>query len=169
MIIIFFVLSSPLFGQNLVQVEKHLLNIVDKERNIRGLSSFVTDSLINNSAAIQADYLSEINSIKNVSHTNPIVRYRNASDRVKIASNSKYAIANENITAFFYDSSKTDCEIAEQIHSNFMESKYHRMNILSEVRNDSTIYPSYYGHCVTYNKKMNYIIAVQVFPDLNYD
>ena len=88
-------------------------------------------------------------------------------ERIKIASKSKYRISSENVTAFNYDSTKTDLEIAVQAHNNFMNSKYHRMNVLTEngdYLNKGYILPSYYGHCVVYNKKLNAIIVVQMFP-----
>ena len=77
----------------------------------------------------------------------------------------------ENVTAFNYDSTKTDLEIATQVHNNFMNSKYHKMNVLTEngdYFNSGTISPRYYGHYVVYNKKLNAIIVVQMFPRPNY-
>jgi len=59
--------------------------------------------------------------------------------------------------------------IFKEIHNNFMNSKYHRMNLLNEVSDGTITFPSYYGHYVTYNKKLNYIMAVQMFPILKYD
>jgi hypothetical protein len=102
-----------------------------------------------------------------VSHTNPNLKYKYPSDRIKIASNSKYTNSSENVTAFTYDSSKTDLEIATQAHNNFMNSKYHKMNVLTEYGdylNEGYILPSHYGHHVVYNKKLNAIIVVQMFP-----
>ncbi|MDC1196443.1 hypothetical protein N8010_03680 [Crocinitomicaceae bacterium] len=124
---------------------------MNEERNDRGLSTFVTDTLINNGAKIHANYLSTIRSFKQVSHTNPNPKYKTASNRIKIASKSKYRISSENVTAFNYDSTKTDLEIAVQAHNNFMNSKYHRMNVLTEhgdYLNKGYILPSHYGHCV---------------------
>jgi uncharacterized protein YkwD len=167
--LLFFILSNPLLGQNCDEIQKHLLQILNQERNSLGLSSFVHDSLIDKCAKIQATYLSEINKIQKVSHANPNPNYRSATDRIRIGSNLKYDVSSENITAFFYDSSKTDLEIAQQIHNNFMNSKYHRMNLLSEVSDGTITFPSYYGHYVVYNRKLNYIIAVQMFPTLKYD
>ena len=155
------------YSQNLPEIQRHLLNLVNEERNDRGLSTFVTDTLINNGAKIHANYLSTIRSFKQVSHTNPNPKYKTASNRIKIASKSKYRISSENVTAFNYDSTKTDLEIAVQAHNNFMNSKYHRMNVLTEhgdYLNKGYILPSHYGHCVVYNKKLNAIIVVQMFP-----
>jgi|TARA_B100001094_G_C17911064_1_gene661229 uncharacterized protein YkwD len=154
-------------SQNLSNIENHLLNLVNEERSNRGLSTFVTDPLINDGAKIQANYLSTIRSYKQVSHTNPNLKYKTASDRIKIASNSKYTNSSENVTAFTYDSSKTDLEIATQAHNNFMNSKYHKMNVLTEYGdylNKGYILPSHYGHHIVYNKKLNAIIVVQMFP-----
>lgn len=156
-------------AQNLAEIQKHLLTLVNEERTQRGLSMFVTDPLINKSSKIQADYLSLIDNISEVKHTNPNLKYRNPTDRIRVGSNLKYEISSENITAFFYDSSKSDLEIAKEIHNNFMNSKYHRMNLLSEVSDGTITFPSYYGHYVVYNRKLNYIIAVQMFPILKYD
>jgi hypothetical protein len=145
---------------------------VNEERSNRGLSTFVTDPLINDGAKIQANYLSTIRSYKQVSHTNPNLKYKTASDRIKIASNSKYTNSSENVTAFTYDSSKTDLEIATQAHNNFMNSKYHKMNVLkdhTDIFNEGYILPSQYGHFVVYNKRLNAIIVVQMFPTLNYN
>ena len=160
------------YAQNPSEIQSHLLNLVNEERANRGLSTFETDVLINNGAKIQADYLSTIRSYKQVSHTNPNLKYKTASDRIKIASDSKYDISSENVTAFTYHSSKTDLEIATQAHNNFMNSKYHKMNVLTEngdYFNSGTISPRYYGHYVVYNKKLNAIIVVQMFPRLNYN
>lgn len=167
---IFLLLSfSPGFAQNLNEIEKYLIEIVNLDRNETGLSSFVIDPLISEAAKIQADYLSTINTIKEVSHSNPILKYRSATDRIRKVSNLKYDLSSENITAFFYNASKTSLEIAEQIHSNFMNSKYHRINLLREVKYKDITYPSYYGHCIIHNRKLNYIIAVQMFPVLNFN
>ena len=48
-----------------------------------------------------------------------------------------------------------------------MSSKYHKMNVLTEhgdYLNKGYILPSQYGHHVVYNKKLNAIIVVQMFP-----
>ena len=155
------------YSQNLSEIQRHLINLVNEERSNRGLSTFVTDTLINNGAKIHANYLSTIRSFKQVSHSNPHPKYKTPSNRIKIASNSKYRISSENVTTFNYDSTITDLEIAVQAHNNFMNSKYHRMNVLTEngdYLNKGYILPSYYGHCVVYNKKLNAIIVVQMFP-----
>jgi hypothetical protein len=110
-------------------------------------------------------------SFQQVSHTNPNLKYKYPSDRIIISSNSKYDMSSENVTAFNYDSTKTDLEIATQVHNNFMNSKYHKMNVLTEngdYFNSGTISPRYYGHYVVYNKKLNAIIVVQMFPRPNY-
>jgi uncharacterized protein YkwD len=172
LIILLTLISSIGYSQNLREIERHLLNLVHEERANRGLSTFETDVLINNGAKIQADYLSTIRSYKQVSHTNPNPKYRTASNRIKIASNSKYSISSENITAFTFDTTKTDLEIAVQAHNNFMNSKYHKMNVLkdhTDIFNEGYILPSQYGHFVVYNKRLNAIIVVQMFPSLNYN
>ena len=140
---------------------------MNEERASRSLTTFITDSLINNAAKIHAKYLSTIMSFQQVSHTNPNPKYRTPSNRIKIASNSKYTNSSENVTAFTYHSTKTDLEIATQAHNNFMNSKYHKMNVLTEYGdylNEGYILPSHYGHHVVYNKKLNAIIVVQMFP-----
>ena len=165
------IFSNLSYSQNLVEIEKQLLILVNEERASRSLTTFITDSLINNAAKIHAKYLSTIMSFTQVSHTNPNPKYKTASDRIKIASNSKYDISSENVTAFTYDSTDTDLEIAIQTHNNFMNSKYHKMNVLTEngdYFNDGIILPRYYGYCVVYNKKINAIIVVQMFPRPNY-
>ena len=167
LIILLTLICSIGYSQNLGEIQRHLLNLVNEERSGRGLSAFVTDTLINNASKIHADYLSTIRSYKQVSHTNPNLKYKYPSDRIKITSNSKYTNSSENVTAFTYDSSKTDLEIATQAHNNFMNSKYHKMNILTEYGdylNEGYILPSHYGHHVVYNKKLNAIIVVQMFP-----
>jgi len=169
LLILLTLICSVGYSQNLGEIQRHLLNLVNEERSSRGLSTFVTDPLINKSSKIQADYLSLITNISEVKHTNPKLKYRNATDRIRVGSNLKYDVSSENITAFFYDSSKSDLEIAKEIHNNFMNSKYHRMNLLNEVSDGTITFPSYYGHYVTYNKKLNYIMAVQMFPILKYD
>ena len=167
LIILLTLISSIGYSQNLRKIERHLLNLVNEERSNRGLSTFVTDTLINNGAKIHANYLSTVRSYKQVSHTNPNLKYKYPSDRIKIVSNSKYTNSSENVTAFTYDSTKTDLEIAIQVHNNFMGSKYHKMNVLTEYGdylNEGYILPSHYGHHVVYNKKLNAIIVVQMFP-----
>jgi uncharacterized protein YkwD len=167
LIILLTLICSVGYSQNLGEIQRHLLNLVNEERSGRGLSAFVTDTLINNAAKIHADYLSTIRSYKQVSHTNPNLKYKYPSDRIKITSNSKYTNSSENVTAFTYDSSKTDLEIATQAHNNFMNSKYHKMNVLTEYGdylNEGYILPSHYGHHIVYNKKLNAIIVVQMFP-----
>ena len=167
LLILLTLISIVSHSQNLDEIQRHLLNLVNEERSNRGLSAFVTDTLINNGTKIQANYLSTIRSYKQVSHTNPNLKYKTASDRIKIASNSKYTNSSENVTAFTYDSSKTDLEIATQAHNNFMNSKYHKMNVLTEYGdylNKGYILPSHYGHHIVYNKKLNAIIVVQMFP-----
>jgi len=171
LLILLTLICSVGYSQNLGEIQRHLLNLVNEERSDGGLSTFVTDTLINNGAKIQADYLSTIRSYKQVSHTNPNPKYKTASDRIKIASNSKYDISSENVTAFTYDSTDTDLEIAIQAHNNFMNSKYHKMNVLTEngdYFNSGTILPRYYGCCVVYNEKLNAIIVIQMFPRPNY-
>lgn len=160
------------YSQNLTEIQNQLLNVVNKERDSRNLSPFQTDETINTCAKIQADYLSTIGNIKQVSHTNPNPTLSSASHRIKVGSNLKYSISSENITAFTYDNTKTSLEIAEHIHSNFMSSEYHRLNIIHEgidVFNEGNPPTLYYGHYVTYNKKLNLIIAVQMFPIINLD
>tara|TARA_B110000259_G_scaffold106120_1_gene121739 strand:- start:60 stop:575 length:516 start_codon:yes stop_codon:yes gene_type:complete len=167
LIILLTLISIVSHSQNLDEIQKHLLNLVNEERSNRGLSTFVTDTLINNGAKIHTNYLSTVRSYKQVSHTNPNLKYKYPSDRIKIASNSKYTNSSENVTAFTYDSTKTDIEIAIQAHNNFMSSKYHKMNVLTEYGdylNQGYILPSHYGHHVVYNKKINAIIVVQMFP-----
>tara|TARA_Y100000385_G_scaffold210170_1_gene218017 strand:- start:372 stop:905 length:534 start_codon:yes stop_codon:yes gene_type:complete len=172
LLILLTLISIVSYSQDLGEIQRHLLNLVNEERSGRGLSTFVTDPLINKSSKIQSDYLSTIINLNKVSHTNPNSKYRNATDRIRVGSNLKYDGSSENITAFFYDNSKTDLEIAKEIHNNFMNSKYHRLNIIYEsvdVFNEGNPPPLYYGHYVTYNKKLNYIIAVQMFPTLKYE
>lgn len=167
LLILLTLISIVSYSQDLGEIQRHLLNLVNEERSNRGLSTFVTDTLINNAAKIHADYLSTIRSYKQVSHTNPNLKYKYPSDRIKITSNSKYTNSSENVTAFTYDLSKTDLEIATQAHNNFMNSKYHKMNVLTEYGdylNEGYILPSHYGHHVVYNKKLNAIIVVQMFP-----
>ena len=132
LLILLTLISIVSHSQDLGKIQRHLLNLVNEERGNRGLSTFVTDTLINDGAKIQANYLSTIRSYKQVSHTNPNLKYKTPSDRIKITSDSKYNISSENVTIFTYDSSKTDLEIATQAHNNFMNSKYHKMNILTE-------------------------------------
>lgn len=172
LLILLTLISIVSYSQDLGEIQRHLLNLVNEERSNRGLSTFVTDTLINNGAKIQANYLSTIRSYKQVSHTNPNLKYKTPSDRIKITSDSKYNISSENVTIFTYDSSKTDLEIATQAHNNFMNSKYHKMNVLTEngdYFNSGTILPRYYGHYVVYNKRLNAIIVVQMFPRPNYN
>lgn len=172
LLILLTLISIVSHSQDLGKIQRHLLNLVNEERGNRGLSTFVTDTLINDGAKIQANYLSTIRSYKQVSHTNPNLKYKTPSDRIKITSDSKYNISSENVTIFTYDSSKTDLEIATQAHNNFMNSKYHKMNILTEngdYFNSGTILPRYYGHYVVYNKRLNAIIVVQMFPRPNYN
>ena len=172
LLILLTLISIVSYSQDLGKIQRHLLNLVNEERGNRGLSTFVTDTLINDGAKIQANYLSTIRSYKQVSHTNPNLKYKTPSDRIKITSDSKYNISSENVTIFTYDSSKTDLEIATQAHNNFMNSKYHKMNILTEngdYFNSGTILPRYYGHYVVYNKRLNAIIVVQMFPRPNYN
>ena len=167
LIILLTLISSIGYSQNLREIERHLLNLVNEERSNRGLSTFVTDTLINNGAKIQANYLSTVRRFKQVSHTNPNPKYKTPSNRIKLASNSKYTNSSENVTAFTYHTTKTDLEIAIQAHNNFMSSKYHKMNVLTEYGdylNEGYILPSHYGHHVVYNKKINAIIVVQMFP-----
>ncbi len=172
LLILLTLISIVSHSQDLGKIQRHLLNLVNEERGNRGLSTFVTDTLINDGAKIQANYLSTIRSYKQVSHTNPNLKYKTPSDRIKITSDSKYNISSENVTIFTYDSSKTDLEIATQAHNNFMNSKYHKMNVLTEngdYFNSGTILPRYYGHYVVYNKRLNAIIVVQMFPRPNYN
>jgi len=172
LLILLTLISIVSHSQDLGKIQRHLLNLVNEERGNRGLSTFVTDTLINDGAKIQANYLSKIRSYKQVSHTNPNLKYKTPSDRIKITSDSKYNISSENVTIFTYDSSKTDLEIATQAHNNFMNSKYHKMNVLTEngdYFNSGTILPRYYGHYVVYNKRLNAIIVVQMFPRPNYN
>jgi len=167
LLILLTLISIVSHSQNLDEIQRHLLNLVNEERSNRGLSTFVTDTLINNGAKIHANYLSTVRSYKQVTHTNPNLKYKYPSNRIKIASNSKYTNSSENVTAFTYDSTKTDLEIAIQVHNNFMSSKYHKMNVLTEhgdYLNKGYILPSQYGHHVVYNKKLNAIIVVQMFP-----
>ena len=167
LLILLTLISIVSHSQNLDKIQRHLLNLVNEERSNRGLSTFVTDTLINNGAKIHTNYLSTVRSYKQVSHTNPNLKYKYPSDRIKIASNSKYTNSSENVTAFTYNSTKTDLEIAIQAHNNFMNSKYHKMNVLTEhgdYLNEGYILPSQYGHHVVYNKKLNAIIVVQMFP-----
>ncbi len=170
-LLILTIFSNLSYSQNLVEIEKQLLILVNEERASRSLTTFITDSLINNAAKIHAKYLSTIMSFQQVSHTNPNLKYKYPSDRIIISSNSKYDMSSENVTAFNYDSTKTDLEIATQVHNNFMNSKYHKMNVLTEngdYFNSGTILPRYYGHYVVYNKNLNAIIVVQMFPRPNY-
>ena len=114
LIILLTLISSIGYSQNLREIERHLLNLVNEERSNRGISTFVTDTLINNGAKIQANYLSTVRRFRQVSHTNPNPKYKTPSNRIKIASNSKYTNSSENVTAFTYHSTKTDLEIAIQ-------------------------------------------------------
>ena len=107
LLILLTLISIVSYSQDLGEIQRHLLNLVNEERSNRGLSTFVTDTLINNGAKIQANYLSAIRSYKQVSHTNPNLKYKTPSDRIKITSDSKYNISSENVTIFTYDSSKT--------------------------------------------------------------
>ena len=170
-LLILTIFSNLSYSQNLVEIEKQLLILVNEERASRSLTTFITDSLINNAAKIHAKYLSTIMSFQQVSHTNPNPKYRKPWDRIKIASNLKYGTSSENVTAFTINTPKTDLEIAVQAHTNFMNSKPHKINVLTEgidVFDEGFISPSHYGHCVVYNERINAIIVVQMFPSLNY-
>ena len=103
LLILLTLISIVSYSQDLGEIQRHLLNLVNEERSNRGLSTFVTDTLINNAAKIHGNHLSTIRSYKQVSHTNPNLKYKTASDRIKIASDSKYDISSENVTAFTYD------------------------------------------------------------------
>ena len=46
LIILLTLISSIGYAQNLREIERHLLNLVNEERSNRGLSTFVTDTLI---------------------------------------------------------------------------------------------------------------------------
>tara|TARA_Y100000385_G_scaffold50965_1_gene47774 strand:- start:1555 stop:2088 length:534 start_codon:yes stop_codon:yes gene_type:complete len=170
-ILLIFVCNSG-YSQNFKEIEAHLLNLINEERSSRGLSTFETDTLINNGAKIQAIYLSGVDTRKKITHTNENPLYESPDDRIKISSNLKYIISSENITAFNYDSTRTSLEIAQRIHNNFMGSEYHRMNVLNEIDDvfdEGIIITSYYGHYISYNKKLNLIIAVQMFPTKNFN
>lgn len=172
LIIFLTLICNVSYSQNFTEIEKHLLNLINEERSNRGLSNFATDTLINNGAKIQATYLSGVDTRKKISHTNENPLYEWPDNRIKISSDLKYIISSENITAFNYDSTKTSLEIAQRIHNNFMSSEYHRMNILNEivsVFNEERILTSYYGHYISYNEKLNLIIAVQMFPTENFN
>ena len=60
LIILLTLISNIGYSQNLRKIERHLLNLINEERNNRGLSTFVTDTLINNGAKIHANYLSKV-------------------------------------------------------------------------------------------------------------
>ena len=165
------IFSNLSYSQNSVEIEKQLLILVNKERSERGLTTFITDTLINNGAQIQADYLCTVRTIEQISHSNPNPIHSTSSKRVRVASDLKYSVSNENITAFGYESIKTDLEIAQTIHDNFMNSKFHKMNVLREmvdIFNEGWVYPVSYGHSVVYDKSKNLIIAVQLFPTENF-
>ena len=165
------IFSNLSYSQNSVEIEKQLLILVNKERSERGLTTFITDTLINNGAQIQADYLCTVRTIKQISHSNPNPIHSTSSKRVRVASDLKYSVSNENITAFGYESIKTDLEIAQTIHDNFMNSKFHKMNVLREIVdifNEGWVSPVSYGHSVVYDKSKNLIIAVQLFPTENF-
>ena len=165
------IFSNLSYSQNSVEIEKQLLILVNKERSERGLTTFITDTLINNGAKIQADYLCTVRTIEQISHSNPNPIHSTSSKRVRVASDLKYSVSNENITAFGYESIKTDLEIAQTIHDNFMNSKFHKMNVLREmvdIFNEGWVYPVSYGHSVVYDKSKNLIIAVQLFPTENF-
>jgi hypothetical protein len=66
LIILLTLISSIGYSQNLRKIERHLLNLVNEERSNRCLSTFVTDTLINNGAKIQANYLSTVRRFKQV-------------------------------------------------------------------------------------------------------
>ena len=172
LIIILTFVCNLSYSQNFTEIETHLLNVINKERSSRGLSAFATDTLINNGAKNQALYLSNVYTRKKIAHTNENPLYEFPDDRIKISSDLKYIISSENITAFNYDSTQTSLEIAQRIHNNFMSSTYHRMNVLTEVHdvfNKGKTFTSYYGHYITYNEKLNLIIAVQMFPTENFN
>ena len=76
LIILLTLICSVGYSQNLGEIQRHLLNLVNEERSGRGLSAFVTDPLINDGAKIQGNYLSTIRSFKQVSHTNPNLKYK---------------------------------------------------------------------------------------------
>ena len=165
------IFSNLSYSQNSVEIEKQLLILVNKERSERGLTTFITDTLINNGAKIQADYLCTVRTIEQISHSNPNPIHSTSSKRVRVASDLKYSVSNENITAFGYESIKTDLEIAQTIHDNFMNSKFHKMNVLREIVdifNEGWVSPVSYGHSVVYDKSKNLIIAVQLFPTENF-
>lgn len=171
LLILLTLICSLGYSQNLGEIEKHLLNLVNKERSERGLTTFITDTLINNGAKIQADYLCTVRTIEQISHSNPNPIHSTSSKRVRVASDLKYSVSNENITAFGYESIKTDLEIAQTIHNNFMNSKFHKMNVLREIVdifNEGWVSPVSYGHSVVYDKSKNLIIAVQLFPTENF-
>jgi len=172
LLIILTIFSNLSHSQNLVEIENQLLILVNNERSERSLTAFDLDTLINNGAKIQADYLSTVRSIYQITHDNPNPNHSTPSKRIRVASDLKYSISNENITAFTYDSTQTDLEMAQRIHDNFMGSKPHRLMVLREVPdvfNDGWVPASSYGHIVVYNKSANLIIAVQMFPTKNYD
>ena len=51
----------------------------------------------------------------------------------------------------------------------FYEKAVDVLNEIDDVFDEGIIITSYYGHYISYNKKLNLIIAVQMFPTKNFN
>lgn len=157
-----FVVSLPVFSQNVKIIGDSLFKLVNRARIEHSLTPATYNEKLCKAAKIQSDYLLTINGLEEITHNHPNPRLLNPWDRVASLSNDKNLCIYENITIFTYNIGEN---IALRAHNNFMNSKKgHRQAVLLDnVSCLGDVFSIKYGQSVVYEPKHNWIIVVQLY------
>lgn len=164
-IILLVLLSTPVFSQTVELTGNVLVELVNDVRNKNSLVSVTYNHNLEKAAKIQAEYLSTLDDIYNISHVNPVDSLERVWDRIRVVSNDTDFNSCENITVFTVKEVPNDTTLSNRAFRNFITSKGHRINILTDTESIfSGIQKTYrYGQCILYVPSKKWVIVVQVF------
>lgn len=163
--IIFVLLSTPAFSQTVELTGNVLVELVNDVRNKNSLVSVTYNHNLEKAAKIQAEYLSTLDDLYNISHVHPVDSLERVWNRIGVVSNDTYFNSSENITVFTVEEVPNDTTLSNRSFRNFITSQGHRTSILSDTESIfSGIQKTYsYGQCILYVPSKKWVIVVQVF------
>lgn len=145
--------SLPVFSQNVQVIGDSLFSLTIQERNKNGaVSEIFMSRTLCDAAKMQAELILRTGI---PTHSHP--SFSSPSERIE--SFGYRSGSNENITYMWYNGKDNDSTIAKTAINNFMNSRGHRVALLTSFENRKTAY----GQCILYDNNRKMIIVVQVF------
>lgn len=164
-IILLILLSSPVFSQNVYIECDSLTKLVNEVRVENSLVPVSYSDKLESVAKIQAEYLSTLNNIYDITHIHPIDSLRSVWDRISTVTDDKFFSSSENITVFTVNDLPNVNEISVRAFKNFIESEPHKRSILTNTEDyfSKEQEPFSYGQSILYSPNKKWVIVVQVF------